>query len=83
MRDLSDILGTLGEFHNLIELNLSNNQLREMPRDLSHLAQLVLLNINGNQFQKVRHHLWMIKFSLINFWNHCQLYQISLVCIWI
>ena len=40
-------------FPNLQELNLSDNDIRELPADMSGLRKLVLLNLNGNDFNDV------------------------------
>lgn len=42
------MLNALRQFPQLRELNLSDNQLRHLPSDLSCLAQLANLNLNGN-----------------------------------
>lgn len=51
-RDVTGLDGQLydllRQFPRLMELNLSDNQLRELPRDLSGLINLTNLNLNGN-----------------------------------
>lgn len=40
-------------FQNLQELNLSDNEIREIPKDLSGLKNVAILNLNGNDFSNV------------------------------
>ena len=41
----------MGEYPNLKELNVCDNQFRSLPRDLSKLARLANLNLNGCNFK--------------------------------
>jgi Leucine-rich repeat (LRR) protein len=41
-------------FQNLQELNLSDNEIRDLPNDMGGLKNVAILNINGNEFNDVR-----------------------------
>lgn len=43
----------LAQFPNLKELNLSDNELTNLPEDLSRLGLLQNMNLNGNNFDDV------------------------------
>ena len=43
----------LAQFPNLKELNLSDNEITEMPSDISKLRLLQNINLNGNNFDDV------------------------------
>jgi|LauGreDrversion4_2_1035121.scaffolds.fasta_scaffold939672_1 Leucine-rich repeat (LRR) protein len=40
-------------FQNLQELNLSDNDIRELPNDMAGLKNVAILNLNGNEFNDV------------------------------
>ena len=40
-------------FQNLQELNLSDNDIRELPKNMAGLKNVAILNLNGNEFNDV------------------------------
>lgn len=46
-------INTLGDLTNLVELNLSSNQLTKVPEDLAHLDKLKRLNLSNNFINKM------------------------------
>jgi len=57
VREISDfkpVYDVLKRYPNLKELNLCENLLRDLPKDLSGLRYLANLNLNGNQFDNVK-----------------------------
>ena len=53
--DLAELLPVLSQFRNLKKLDLSENLLRQLPLNMSWLAKLETLNLNGNQFSNTYH----------------------------
>ena len=54
IEDLGQILELLARFKNLQDLDISENDIYELPEDLSALAEVIALNINGNPLENVR-----------------------------
>ena len=46
--DFQAVYEILSQYQNLKELNLQDNQISELPQDLSDLKHLANLNLNGN-----------------------------------
>lgn len=63
-------------FQNLQELNLSDNDIRELPNDMAGLKNVAILNLNGNEFNDVssfesNNDLYSLKWQF-NHFAHCQ-----------
>ncbi|CDW80904.1 UNKNOWN [Stylonychia lemnae] len=61
IQDFQEIYEHLVKFHNLKELNLSDNELTGLPSDLSGLQQLSNLNLNGNSFEDFKQTVYALK----------------------
>jgi hypothetical protein len=51
IKDLAELLPLLSQFRELAHLDLSNNGLIDIPKNMSCLANLEKLNVNGNLFK--------------------------------
>lgn len=51
IRDLAELLPLLSQFRELSHLDLSNNGLANLPKNMNSLARLEKININGNLFR--------------------------------